>query len=759
MMNKAINTLVLAIGDSLKNLKKRLTNYLTIGGVVLGASIGSFNTAYSASITLSANSTQGTSGINGTATLAAADNVNLSTFTLSVSEALNLASNGLDVITGTTGTLTMTLGAGADTASIESFAMSGAGNLNITNLAGGAGAFGVTSDGVLTTVGGTITVTGDTNTAVLTTLDVDGTTVGGTGAEVVLDETASNGTALLSLTAGSGNTTLTGNINGAAAGEGAVDLSASGTNAITGAIGNDFSIRLLDIDSVATFSSTVAATAIDADNTATFAGDVTAGTVTANVSGKVVTLNGNITATTITIDTASVDANKDITSNVVLANAAGDLLISGAVDQTLTGAITATDGEGSLIITNAAATGSFTATGTIGVTAARLLEVSMTDGSNAIFQSAISAETLDIDTNSAAEYIQVTAGNLIGDSSGTAAGAIEIASGAVIRLDNAVVDGTTVFDLSKGLATAAGFASAGAFTIIPSSSFSTGTVEFLEGGTLANILDTGASAVDGVELVNFVVQDSAIIDYTVANGTTTGADVLILAADKSSGTIATELGSTANEGLALLNANKAIAESGSASEKTTFNNAINGINGQTATVDTDLARQLAPQTDTISGSSVATRAMTGTVQGIVSNRMASLRSGDAFVTGMSAGNGMSANSGFIQAFGSEGEQKNTGPTNAKVYGYESETSGLAIGFDGMTENGSTIGLSASYSTTDVDGKGTGKSKNSIDSYTVSVYADKATDIGYIEGSLTYGINDNTASRIVNTAGLSRTYQC
>ena len=149
--------------------------------------------------------------------------------------------------------------------------------------------------------------------------------------------------------------------------------------------------------------------------------------------------------------------------------------------------------------------------------------------------------------------------------------------------------------------------------------------------------------------------------------------------------------------------------------------------------------------------------MTGTVQGIVSNRMASLRSGDAFVTGMSAGNGMSANSGFIQAFGSEGEQKNTGPTNAKVYGYESETSGLAIGFDGMTENGSTIGLSASYSTTDVDGKGTGKSKNAIDSYTVSVYADKATDIGYIEGSLTYGINDNTASRIVNTAGLNRTY--
>jgi len=137
--------------------------------------------------------------------------------------------------------------------------------------------------------------------------------------------------------------------------------------------------------------------------------------------------------------------------------------------------------------------------------------------------------------------------------------------------------------------------------------------------------------------------------------------------------------------------------------------------------------------------------------------MASLRSGDAYVTGMSAGNGLSANSGFIQAFGSEAEQENTGPATATVYGYDSQTSGVAIGFDGMTETGETIGLSASFSTTDVDGKGTGKSKNAIDSYTVSVYADKATDNGYIEGSLTYGINDNTSSRIVNTAGLSRTY--
>ena len=150
--------------------------------------------------------------------------------------------------------------------------------------------------------------------------------------------------------------------------------------------------------------------------------------------------------------------------------------------------------------------------------------------------------------------------------------------------------------------------------------------------------------------------------------------------------------------------------------------------------------------------------MTGSLQGIMSNRMASLRSGDAFMTGMSAGNGMSANSGFIQAFGTEAEQKNKTVGSGTQFGYDASSAGLALGFDGITDNGSVVGLSFSMSNTDVDGKGTGNSKNDIDSYTVSVYADKTTDAGYIEGSLTVGLNENNSSRIVNTAGLDRTYK-
>jgi outer membrane autotransporter protein len=91
-------------------------------------------------------------------------------------------------------------------------------------------------------------------------------------------------------------------------------------------------------------------------------------------------------------------------------------------------------------------------------------------------------------------------------------------------------------------------------------------------------------------------------------------------------------------------------------------------------------------------------------------------------------------------------------------GYDSNTTGFALGFDGITDDGITTGVSFSMSATDVDGLGTGKATNNIDSYTASLYMDKATDAGYIEGSITYGISENEASRKITSAGLSRSYK-
>ena len=106
----------------LNKIFKKIFYYISSLTIILGSALGIMNSANAASLTLTADSAQGTNGINGSATLAAADNVNLSTFTLTISEALDLSGgDGIDEVTGTTGTLTFTLGSGADTASFESF--------------------------------------------------------------------------------------------------------------------------------------------------------------------------------------------------------------------------------------------------------------------------------------------------------------------------------------------------------------------------------------------------------------------------------------------------------------------------------------------------------------------------------------------------------------------------------------------------------------------------------------------------------------
>jgi outer membrane autotransporter protein len=142
------------------------------------------------------------------------------------------------------------------------------------------------------------------------------------------------------------------------------------------------------------------------------------------------------------------------------------------------------------------------------------------------------------------------------------------------------------------------------------------------------------------------------------------------------------------------------------------------------------------------------------VQNIISTRLASLRSGDAFSTGVVTGSGMSANSGFIQAFGSQVEQKNKG----NEFGYDADTTGFALGVDGKVSDGVVLGISYANSKTDVDGKGTGNAKNDIKTNSGSIYADYTTKGGYVEGSITYGQSDNKGSRILNTGGLDRTYK-
>jgi outer membrane autotransporter protein len=294
----------------------------------------------------------------------------------------------------------------------------------------------------------------------------------------------------------------------------------------------------------------------------------------------------------------------------------------------------------------------------------------------------------------------------------------------------------------------------------------TGTIfipaNLTDGQTLGLFKDTltaDTSAV--VTKANTMIQDNALSDYTAAAATVSGGTanegVLITSANKSASVTAGELGVNTNKATALLQARDAAAAANTAATDTSsidaIFNVLNARGGQSATADTNFANQVSPQTDTITGSTIAAKAVTSGVQNVISTRLASLRSGDAYSTGVVTGSGMSANSGFIQAFGSTVEQKN----NGNEFGYDADTTGFAVGFDGKIDGGAVIGISYARSEADVDGKGTAKAKNDIKTDSVSLYADYATKDGYVEGSITYGKSDNKGSRLIDTGGLSRTY--
>jgi hypothetical protein len=501
-------------------------------------------------------------------------------------------------------------------------------------------------------------------------------------------------------------------------------------------------------------------------------------------------IGGNVTITgAVDLDADASSATGDVLMNIagnttftagidladVGANGKSFLTFDGAAAQSVTGIIDGQGaGEGTLVISNAVGVTFNSAIGATtlldldvnSATATAIFKAAVAVAGDAIvtgtstFQSTLVAPEVFVETTGHAKILgELTAstqldlagagtatigfGHTTSGSANTVAD-VDMSTTASLILDDTVTDAMFVFGSTNQ--DAAGIAT-GAKIHMPINLTNAQTVKLFSDTDNGGDVDTA---------VNAALQDTALMTYVSVEASQV---VTITATATTDAARATSLGITSDQAKAVSQAFlSAINDTNAdATAEDAFANAMNGINGMTATTDTDLALQVTPQSDVISGSTSATKAMTGTVQGIIANRMATLRSGDAYVTGMSAGNGMSTNSGFIQAFGSSTEQKNTKNGVGTVYGYDADTQGVAIGFDNMTENGSTVGLSASFSTTDVDGLGAGKAKNNIDSYTVSVYADKATDDGYIEGSLTYGISENNSSRLVSVAGLNRAY--
>ena len=324
-------------------------------------------------------------------------------------------------------------------------------------------------------------------------------------------------------------------------------------------------------------------------------------------------------------------------------------------------------------------------------------------------------------------------------------GEIDMDTDATLRLTKNITNGQTVFTTTTDMED----------TDVPTGSKIFMPINLSDGQSL-KLFATVSQDTAFTTALNLAVQDNTLIDYTAAITDTD--DYTVTAKAKPDSEVATALGITANTAKSLKAAyGSAISDSlvDNAAEEA-FKNIFTNQGGFTSTDIKQLADQVAPQVEVISGGTVAAQAVTNSVQGIISNRMASMRSGDAFATGMSAGSGMSAKSGFMQVFGSTATQDNRKVGSGIAAGFDADSSGVAIGFDGISDAGTTVGLSLSMANTDLDGKGAGKAKTDIDTYTASIYMDKATDVGYIEGSLTFGMSENATSRSITSAGLNRT---
>jgi uncharacterized protein with beta-barrel porin domain len=112
-------------------------------------------------------------------------------------------------------------------------------------------------------------------------------------------------------------------------------------------------------------------------------------------------------------------------------------------------------------------------------------------------------------------------------------------------------------------------------------------------------------------------------------------------------------------------------------------------------------------------------------------------------------------SAWFRPFISGADQDNRNDADGgAIDGFSANTTGIAVGIDGMVGERARLGVSFAYSDTDVDGDGIQDDKTEINAYQFTLYGDYSTDEYYIEGMLGYAINDVDTSRQINFGGLN-----
>lgn len=152
------------------------------------------------------------------------------------------------------------------------------------------------------------------------------------------------------------------------------------------------------------------------------------------------------------------------------------------------------------------------------------------------------------------------------------------------------------------------------------------------------------------------------------------------------------------------------------------------------TSEADLARiaeQLAPETN--GGATQAATTSQNLVSNVTGSRTSSLR-------GASSGDAFKEAGVWVQSLYSDATQD----LRDGVAGYNAYSRGIAVGADGKLNDQLTLGLAYSFINTDVNGKSGNKTE--VDSHAFTFYGGYELGNYFLDGSLTYGVNDNDSKR-------------
>lgn len=259
---------------------------------------------------------------------------------------------------------------------------------------------------------------------------------------------------------------------------------------------------------------------------------------------------------------------------------------------------------------------------------------------------------------------------------------------------------------------------------------------------------TTAPAADGVAVENdfalfdiyALAGDDALVTVVTADG-----DDIVLEARKVDTTTVTATTNNSKAADAVLSVTD--AEYAADADLAAVYDSVAGAT--TAQID---ERVEAVQATVDGGNVVGALMVNNTTSGITNARMASLENGNV-ISGMAAGNMSEGLGAWGQVFGTTGEQdKRDG-----VDGYDVDTVGFAIGIDSqnIAEN-TTLGLAFSYADTDVDSKNANRTKTEVDTYQVSLYGSHNWDSRTrVLGQVAYASSDNDTTRhdVGGVAGL------